>query len=88
MKRKADFMMQEVGGENILIPLGVQVKALNGIITLNDTAACVWKLLAEEHNLDELASAVAERFDVDAEIAHNDVENFVAEITALGILES
>jgi len=25
MKRKADFIMQNVGGENLLVPLGAQV---------------------------------------------------------------
>jgi hypothetical protein len=87
MKRKADFMMQNVGGENLLVPLGAQVMDLNGIITLNDTAACVWELLAEERSLDELTAAVAERFDVAAGIARDDVRTFVDEITRLGLLE-
>ena len=87
MKRKADFMMQNVGGENLLVPLGAQVMDLNGLITLNDTAACVWELLAEERPLDELTAAVAERFDVAAGIARDDVQTFVDEITRLGLLE-
>ena len=87
MKRKADFMMQNVGGENLLVPLGTQVMDLNGLITLNDTAAYVWELLAEEHSLDELAGAVVEQFDVDPESAHVDVQTFVDEITRLGLLE-
>ena len=37
MKRKADFMIQKVGGENLLVPLGAQVMDLNGIITMNNT---------------------------------------------------
>ncbi len=80
-------MMQNVGGENLLVPLGAQVMDLNGLITLNDTAACVWELLAEERSLDELAAAVAEWFDVAAEIARADVQTFVDEITRLGLLE-
>ncbi len=87
MKRKADFMMQNVGGENLLVPLGAQVMNLNGLITLNDTAAYVWELLAEEHSLDELAVAVADHFDVDLERARADVKTFVDEITRLGLLE-
>jgi len=87
MKRKADFLMQSVGGEILLVPLGAQVMDLNGLITLNDTAACVWELLAQERSLDELTAAVAERFDVAAEIACADVQTFVDEITRLGLLE-
>jgi hypothetical protein len=88
MKRKADFLRQKVGGESLLVPLGAQVMDLNGIITLNDTASCVWELLAEERSLDELIAAVAERFDVAAEIARGDVRTFVDEITRLGLLEA
>ncbi len=87
MKRKADFLMQNVGGENLLVPLGAQVMDLNGLIALNDTAACVWELLAQERSLDELTAAVAERFDVAAEIAHADVQTFLDEIAGMGLLE-
>lgn len=87
MKRKNDFIMQDVGGENLLVPLGAQVMDLNGLITLNDTATCVWKLLAVERSLDELTAAVAERFDVDPETACADVQTFVDEIAKMGLLE-
>ena len=66
-------MMQSVGGENLLVPLGARVMDLNGLITLNNTAACVWELLAQERTLDELTAAVTEHFDVTPERAHLDV---------------
>ena len=87
MKHKSDVMMQNVAGENLLVPLGAQVMDLNGLFTLNDTAACVWELLAQERTLDELAAAVAKRFDVAAEIARADVQTFVDEIARMGLLE-
>lgn len=87
MKRKVDFMMQNIGGENLLLPLGAQVMDMNGLVTLNDTAGFVWELLAHERSLDELTTAVAERFDVIPERAHADVRAFVDEITRLGLLE-
>jgi hypothetical protein len=87
MKRKADFMVQNVGGENLLVPLGGQVMDLNGLVTLNDTGACVWELLAQERTADELAAAVAARFDVDGATALTDVRAFLDEITRLGLVE-
>ena len=87
MKRKNDFIMQNVGGENLLVPLGAQVREFNGLITLNGTAACVWGLLAAERSVDELTAAVAERFDVDPETACADVRRFVQEIAKIGLLE-
>lgn len=87
MKRNADFVMQNVGSECLLVPLGAQVINLNGLIILNDTAACMWELLAEERSLDELVVALVERFDVIPERAHADVQTFVDEIARLGLLE-
>lgn len=87
MKRKSDFLMQNVGGENLLVPLGEQVIDMNGLIILNDTAACVWELLAQERSLDELAAVVAERFDVDSAHARADAQAFLDEIAKMGLLE-
>lgn len=86
MKRKDGFLMQDVAGENLLLPLGSQVLDTNGILTLNATARCVWELLAEDRSVDELAAVVVERFDVDGERARADVQTFLGEIARLGLL--
>jgi len=41
------------------------------------------ELLAEERSVDELAAAVAERFDVDTSRAHSDVQSFVDEMAQM-----
>jgi sensor domain CHASE-containing protein len=87
MKRKEEFMLQNVGGENLLVPLGRRVMDLNGIVVLNDTGRFIWELLARERSDRELASAVAGRFDVDAARAGADVKAFVDQISRIGLLE-
>ncbi len=86
MKRNEGFLLQNVGGENLLVPLGSQVLDTNAIITLNDTARCVWELLAQQQSLDDLAAAIAEEFDVDPARAREDVQNFLEEIEKVGLL--
>ncbi len=87
MKRKDDFVLQNVGGEYILVPIGQRVLDLNGIITLNPTGHHVWELLAEERSEDELAASVIEHFDVEPERARADIKNFLDEISRLGLIE-
>jgi hypothetical protein len=87
MKRNNDFIMQTIGGEALLVPLGARVMDMNGLVTLNGTAACVWELLAAECSLDELAAALEERFDVDLDTAKSDVQTFTDEIAKIGLLE-
>ncbi len=88
MKRKSDFMMQNVGGENLLVPLGAQVMDLNGLITLNATGRCLWELLAQDRSVEELAAALLEKFEVDIQSARTDVQVFLEEITRIGLLET
>lgn len=87
MRRKSDFILQELGGENLLVPLGAQVVDMNGLVILNATGRCAWELLAEDRSVDDLAVVVAERFDVDPERARADVLTFLDEIARLGLLE-
>ncbi len=88
MKRSQDFLLQSVGGENLLVPLGSRVVDMSGLVILNATAQCVWEALAEDRSTDELAAIVAERFEVDPEQARADVEAFLQEIGKLGLLEA
>ncbi len=71
-----------------MVPIGAQVMDTNALITLNTTGHCVWELLAEERSVDELATAVAARFDVDIDRAGTDVKAFLDEITRMGLLEA
>jgi|GEM_PF-395620 len=87
MKRKDSFLMQNVGGENLLVPLGSRVVDMNGMVILNETGSLVWTLLEEDRSVEDLATAVAERFDVDFERAFADVRSFLDEIARMGLVE-
>ena len=86
MKRKDNFVLQNVGGENLLVPTGEAVTDLNGIVTLNETGVFVWQLLSEERTLDELAASVAREFGIDQTRARFDVQVFLEEIKQFGLL--
>ena len=87
MIRKENFLLQAVGGENLLVPIGAQVMDTNGIITLNETAAFIWDLLEEDCTIEDLAAAIAERFEVTMEQAVSDVRSFVDKLDQNGLLE-
>lgn len=67
-----------------MVPLGSQVKDVNGIILLNETGRFVWDLLAQERSMDDLAVAVAQQFDVDPSCARADVQAFLSDFTTPG----
>jgi hypothetical protein len=88
MKRSEDFLLQKVGGQDLLVPLGRKVMDMNSLITLNATGRRVWELLATDHSVDHLVEEVVEQFDVDPERARIDVLAFLDDLGRLGLLET
>lgn len=88
MKRKENYILQNLGGEYILIPVGTEVINLNGIIVLNNTGRFIWEKLTEENTIDELIKSVTENFDVNTETAEKDVKIFIKEIKEKGLIIS
>ena len=80
-------MLRTVGTDSLLVPLGAQVAHTNGMAVLNETARCVWELLANECSVDELAAGVARRFDVDSERARADLQGLLDEMERMGLLQ-
>jgi len=88
MKRSEDFLLQNVGGQDLLVPLGPKVMDMNSLITLNATGRRVWELLAEDRSLEYLVAEVVKQFDVDLERARADVQAFLDDLGRLGLLET
>jgi len=88
MKRNDGFFLRNIGGQDLLVPLGARVVDLNGVIVFNATGLYIWELLAQDRSLDDLAAAVGERFEVEPERARIDIRAFVAEIAKWGGVET
>lgn len=87
MKIKKGFVVREVGGESVVVPVGEMSKSFHGMINLNETGAFLWKFFSEEHTLDEGAAAMLAEYDVEEEIARADVEKFMEAIQGNGFAE-
>ncbi|MBQ8797300.1 MAG: PqqD family protein [Oscillospiraceae bacterium] len=89
MKRSADFLLREVAGTQVLVPLGAAAVSFSGMVTLNGTGAFIWELLEQPQTMQTLTEALMDRYAVDQETAQNDVEGFVNKLIPIGaILEN
>ncbi len=77
MKINGEFIVREVVGEYILVPVGDTALHFNGIISLNEVSASIWKGLQEGKDKDQLLEGVLEEFDVSREVADADLEEFL-----------
>lgn len=86
MKRNADFLLRDVAGTLVIVPVGAAVTAFPGMITLNATGAYIWELLETDQTVETLADALVERYEVDRETAKADVEGFIQKLQPTGAL--
>lgn len=86
MKRNEDFLLRDVAGSLVIVPVGAAVTAFPGMITLNATAAYLWELLETEQTVDTLTAALMDRYDVEQTRAREDVVAFVERLKPTGAL--
>ena len=86
MKRSADFLLREVAGTQVLVPLGDAAISFPGMVTLNGTGAYIWEQLAQEQTMQSLVEAVVDCYAVDQETAQNDVQAFVEKLIPIGAI--
>lgn len=89
MKQKEGFVLRTVCGENVIVGEGLGTIDFGKLISLNETAAWLWKKASEmgDFNIDSLTSALCEEYEVSTEQARVDVEKMVAQWLELGIVE-
>lgn len=60
--------------------------ATSNYLSANDSGTVLWEALTGGATRDELATLLAGRFDLDAERAREDVDAFLAQLEAQGLL--
>ena len=77
-----DVLANEFGAEHVLLNLK------NGTYYgVEDTGGEIWKMLQKPVPFGTLCSAVADAFDVDAETCRQDLNRFISDLIANGLVE-
>ena len=87
MKIKDGFMLREVAGQWVVVPLGERVVEFNGIMTLSESGAMLWKLLEKDIIEEQLVGAILKEYAIDEETAKTDVQEFIEELAGRAMIE-
>ena len=87
MKLNPEFMLQQVAGNWIVVPMGQASLDFNGMITLNETGVTLWKALESGGTVEDLAKALTSEYDVSMELALQDAAAFVQKLKDAGCVE-
>jgi hypothetical protein len=88
MKIKNGFVLREMCGENIVTAEGMENINFNKLISLNSTAAFLWKNLeGKEFTEKEMAQLLIDEYGIDMELAMKDSTNLCNVWKEAGIAE-
>lgn len=87
MKIKEGYLLREVAGSTIVVPVGEGSMDFSGVITLNSVGAFLWKQLENGITEEKLLDRVLGEYDVDADTAKADIAEFIEKLKGAELLE-
>ena len=88
MKLKPNFVLRQVADTWAVLSLWSEAVDFNGMITLNESGALLWKALERGADREALADALCAEYEVDRSQALADVDEFLAHLQKAGCLEN
>ena len=86
MRIYKEFVLREIAGDYIIIPIGSTALEFHGLITVNEVGVTLWKMLQEEVTMEDLVQGVLAEYDVEEEVAREDIQEFLDTLVSGGIL--
>ena len=87
MKIKEGFILRNVAGSFVVVPVGDATIDFNGMMNLNETGAFLFEKMIEGTTREDLIKALTEEYDVDEETAAKDVDLFIEKVEKEDLFE-
>lgn len=87
MKIKDGFLLREVAGSFIVVPVGSAAVDFGGMMTLNPVGAFVWRAMETQTDENTIVEKILAEYEIDRETAARDVHIYVEKLRGAGLLE-
>lgn len=87
MKIKEGFILRNVAGSNVVVPVGQATVDFNGMMSLNDTGAFLFDKLTKGTTEEQLIRDLMNEYSIDKELATKDVKDFIEKVESEGLFE-
>ena len=88
MKIKNGFELRDVCGENVIIAHGVENIDFTKVITLNESAAFIWKQVeGKDFTEDDVVKFLLDEYEVEESQVQTDVKNLLESWVKAGLVE-
>ena len=87
MKIKEGYILRNVAGSFVVVPIGDAASEFNGMMNLNETGAFLFEKMIEGISREDLIKTLTEEYDVDEETATADVDTFIEKVEKEDLFE-
>ena len=86
MKLNENYILKNIAGTAVVVPVGDAVNDIKGMITLNGPAEIIWKGLQDGKNIDSIVMEIKTEYDASEDVIKNDVDAFLNKLRTYKIL--
>ncbi len=86
--RSSSVVSRVIANETLIVPIRRGVGDLSSIYSLNPVAGAIWNAIAQPRSKDEIVQLLQNEFEVPRESVSTDVDSFLAERAAAGLVDS
>lgn len=87
MKIKDGFMLRKVAGQWVVVPLGERVVEFNGLMTLSESGALLWKdMISNDVSEEDAVNLILSEYSIDENTARADVREFFSSIKSSNVI--
>jgi hypothetical protein len=86
MRVKEGFLLREIVGDFVVVPVGQAVAEFNGLLTLSESSALIWRKLETGATMGQLVTMICSEYNIDEKTAEADITEFVEAMIARGFV--
>ncbi len=87
MKLSENYILKNVAGTPVVVPVGDAVNNIKGMITLNGPAELIWKCLEKGDDCDTIVASLKAEYDAPEDVLRKDLNDFINKLKKHKIVE-
>lgn len=86
MEFKKEFILREIMGDVVLVPINQSTSQFNGLITVNELGKFIWENLEKVQDENDLLQLILDEYEVDRDVAKKDLDEFLQVLKDMDII--
>ena len=80
------FILRDIVGETVLVPINESTSNFNGLITVNELGKFIWENLESSKDEEDLLHKILEEYEVEEKEAEKDLDEFLDKLRQVDII--